>query len=67
MPTWFRSCRFAAICRRPGSTESGSGRDTYEEQTYRDSTLKVSSTFKVDRDFVGFDRASFIEFELFRE
>lgn len=37
------------------------------EQIYRDSTLKVLFTFEVDRGLVGFDRASSIRFQLFRE
>lgn len=32
----------------------------YEEQTYEDSTLKVLSTFELDRILVGFDRAGSI-------
>lgn len=40
---------------------------SYKEQTYRDSTLVVLSTFEVDKAFVMFNRTGSIRFQLFRE
>lgn len=40
---------------------------SYYEQSYKDNTIEVLSTFEVDKGFVGFDRAGSIRFQLFKE
>lgn len=40
---------------------------SYKEKVYRDTTLEILATFKVDRGLVGFNRAGSIKFQLFGE